>query len=139
MTGQAFLFALLLVGATSLSLLASYWGWAQRWRRARLLEARQGFLSRLRRIDVGIQEAQRLPALTTELEELVEDLSAAPRLFQSQDALIASMAEVIGALRSGGGESQYRRRYAQNIALVKQAMRSQIVIDTRDARSSHVQ
>lgn len=138
MTGQAFLFALLLVGATSLSLLASYWGWALRWRRARLLDARQSFLARLRRIDVGIQEAQRLPALMTELEELVEDLRASPRLFRSQDALIASIAEVVGALRSGGGEEQYRRRYAQNIALVKQAMRSQIVIDTRDTRSTHV-
>jgi len=37
------------------------------------------------------------------------------------------------------GTDQYKQRYAQNIALVKQAMPTQIIFDSPDTRSPHVQ
>jgi hypothetical protein len=193
MAGQAFLFALVLVGATCLSLVASYWGWTQRWRRARTIDTRQTFLARLRRAHVGIQNArdlmladlkprtwhqqsQRLLGVLPELAELAEDLRASPRLFRQQARLHAGIDEIIDYLNACGreyiakhqnvlrgyepeesfasvleqekmrwtadflsGTEQYKQRYAQNIALVKQAMRAQIIFDSPDTRSPHVQ
>jgi hypothetical protein len=97
------------------------WGTGQRTRHLHRLEARMDFLRRVRAAHIGVEYARdllnahrsaktygeqlrRLMELRPEVEEISEDLTAAPDLFEAYEKIREGLEGIIAYLKEGGKE-----------------------------------